>query len=403
MNGVSWARVPGSRTAERWLTRTGCRRVLAVVPHMTAGTRLADVLPLLEGDPKVQVAFSCPDGPDTWPGVDEYLRRSGGLVLPWHQALRMRFDLALASSHVDIDKLEAPVMVLPHGTGGIRSRVGPRPDGVVPGHPRDLLVRDGRVVPESVVFAHEDDARRMRRTFPAVASRVVVAGDVCYDRLRASMPLRLRYRDAAGIEARQRLVMVSSTWSPHSLFGADLELITRLATCLPGQEYRVMVALHPLTWSAHGSRQIRAWLADALDAGARLLPPEEGWRAALVASDCVLGDHGSVTQYAAGLGKPVLLNPGSVLDVRKGSLADKLWKIAPALDPSKPLRGQVDDLLATHPQRRPSAIEKRITSMPGKAAGRLREEIYRILGIPEPVRPVRVEPVPLLTRESPGT
>lgn len=402
MTGISWARVPGSRTAERWLTRTGCRRVLAVVPHLTAGTRLADVLPLLEADARVQIAFTTPDGPDTWPGVDEYLRRSGGLVLPWHQASRMRFDLALASSHVGIDELEAPVLVLPHGTGGIRSRVSPHGAGI-PGHPRDLLVRDGRVVPEAMVFAHEDDARRMCRVFPEAASRVVVAGDVCYDRIRASMPLRLRYRDSAGIEAHRKLVVISSTWSPHSLFGGNLDLITRLATVLRGPEYRVMVALHPLTWSAHGARQVRAWLAEALEAGIRLLPPEEGWRAALVASDCVLGDHGSVTQYAAGLGKPVLLNPGSVLDVRKGSLADLLWKSASVLDPARSLRGQVDELLAGGARRRFTTIEKRITSMPGEAAARLREEIYRILGMPEPDRPAEVTPVPLLTREWPET
>ncbi|MEV7551845.1 hypothetical protein AB0N89_19655 [Amycolatopsis sp. NPDC089917] len=399
MTGTSWARVPGSRTAERWLTRTGCRRVLAVVPHLTAGTRLTDVLPLLEADSRVQIAFSIPDGPDAWPGVDEYLRRSGCLVLPWHQARRMSFDLALASSHVGIDELEAPVMVLPHGTGGIRSRVSPQTTELR-GHPRDLLVRDGRVVPETMVFAHEDDARRMCRAFPEAASRVVVAGDVCFDRMRASMPLRLRYRDAAGVEAHQKLVVISSTWSPHSLFGGNLDLVTRLATALRGPGYRVMAALHPLTWSAHGTRQVRAWLAEALDAGIRLLPPDEGWRAALVASDCVIGDHGSVTQYAAGLGKPVLLNPGSVLDVRKGSLADRLWKAAPVLDPALCLRSQVDALVAAGSRHRLSAIGKRITSMPGEAAVRLREEIYRILGMPEPDRPVCVAPVPLLTRES---
>lgn len=399
MTGNSWMRVPGSRTAERWLTRTGCRRVLAVVPHMTAGTRLADVLPLLEADARVQIAFSTPDGPDTWPGVDEYLRRSGGLVLPWHQALRMRFDLALASSHVGVDELEAPVMVLPHGTGGIRSRLSPHGRGI-PSHPRDLLVRDGRVVPEAMVFAHEDDARRVCRVFPEAASRVVVAGDVCYDRIRASVPLRLRYRDAAGIESYQKLVMVSSTWSPHSLFGGHPDLVARLAAALPGDEYRVMVALHPLTWSAHGTRQIRAWLAEAIEAGIRLLPPEEGWRAALVASDCVIGDHGSVTQYAAGLGKPVLLSPGSVLDVREGSLAERLCNAAPVLDFALPLRHQVDELVAAGSPPGLEAIGKRITSMPGEAAARLREEIYRVLGIPEPDRPARVAPVPLLTRET---
>ena len=37
-------------------------------------------------------------------------------------------------------------------------------------------------------------------------------------------------------------------------------------------------------WSAYGAWQVRTWLADCLRAGLLLLPPGEGWRAALVAA-----------------------------------------------------------------------------------------------------------------------
>lgn len=37
--------------------------------------------------------------------------------------------------------------------------------------------------------------------------------------------------------------------------------------------------------------------------GLRLLGPEFDWRAAIIAADNVLGDHGSTTAYAAAIGK----------------------------------------------------------------------------------------------------
>jgi hypothetical protein len=364
---------------------------------MTAGTRLADVLPLLEADHRLQVSFTIPTASDMWDGVQDYVRRWGGLILPWAQVVRTRFDLALASSYRDIDAIDAPVMVLPHGVGGSRSRMSPGPaanvSGQVERHPRDLLVRDGRIVPEAVVFAHQADADRLCSEFPAAAPRTLVAGDVCFDRLQASRQWRASYRDALRVRADQKLILISSTWSRHSLFGTNPQLLNRLVARLDSRNYRVVAALHPLIWSAHGAWQVRSWLAGALEGGLGLLFPEDGWRAAVVAADCVVGDHGSVTQYAAALEVPVLLNSGSALDVCAGSIAARLWEAAPTLRAGCSLRRQVDDVIAAGPSVSQGALAALITSRPGKASAELRRAMYRILGITEPAHDAPLRPV----------
>lgn len=396
MTMAPWFVAPGNPATEHWLTRTGLRLVLVVVPHVTAGTRLADVLPLLEADYRVQVVFTVPPASDMWYGVDEYVRAWDGLVLPWHQVLRMRFDLILASSYRGIDSLTGPVLVLPHGISG-RSRISPW-GGDAAGRSsgwRDVLVRDGRVVPEAVALAHEQDARRLREDCPEAGSRAVVAGDVCFDRMQASRDFRRQYRRALGLTPGQKLVLVNSTWSPHSLLGSAEWSLGALVTQLPRDEYRVVAALHPLIWAMHGRWQVRSWLAG--HDGLLLVPPEEGWRAALVAADYQVGDHGSVTGYGAALGTPTLLNPASGSDIRPGSPAAALWRLAPMIDANQPITAQFRELDATHSPQRWASLAARITSLPGRAGAVLRETMYRILGIPEPSHAVPVSAVPLPT------
>ena len=110
-------------------------------------------------------------------------------------------------------------------------------------------------------------------------------------------------------------MLLNSTWNPESLFGDgggdDVlpSLLPRLASEFPADEYRFAAVLHPNIWHGHGPGQIRAWLDRAQRAGLALIDPLHGWRQALIAADAVIGDHGSVTYYAAALGTPVLLGP----------------------------------------------------------------------------------------------
>jgi hypothetical protein len=82
--------------------------------------------------------------------------------------------------------------------------------------------------------------------------------------------------------------------------------VITLLGALPSDEYRVALVLHPNVWSWYGEFQIESlWLDRARDAGLLLLPPDNGWKAALISADLVIGDQGSVTLYAAALDKPV--------------------------------------------------------------------------------------------------
>jgi hypothetical protein len=91
-----WAIGPFGLDAGRAATYSPERTVLAVVHHMTAANRLADVMPLVESDRRIQVIYTCPPT-SIFPGwAQDYLRRMGAVVIPWQQAVQQRFDLAVS-------------------------------------------------------------------------------------------------------------------------------------------------------------------------------------------------------------------------------------------------------------------------------------------------------------------
>ena len=375
MSRDPWTNGPIGLGAAGRMTRVGCKAVLVVVPHVVAGTRLVDLLPLLEADHRVQVLFTAEGSVH---GTAEFVHRLGGHVVPWEQAIRHRFDLVLAASFRGLDQLHGEVLVVPHGAGALKSRARPRRHGAIPVHglAREQLIRDGRVVAAAIALSHHDELDALRESCPEAEPVAVVAGDICLDRMVASTPYREHYRRALGVTPGQQLVTVCSTWTQHSTFGAHIELYQRLLdTGRP-----VAAVLHPNIWSVHGARQVRAWLPPGL----LVIPPEEGWRAAVVAADVVVGDHGSCTQYAAAIGKRAVVVPLPEGVLREGSPADLVYRRAPVLDPHRP----VLDEAAVVP-----GMTEAISSCPGRAGAILRRTMYRLMGLSEPARAVPASPV----------
>ncbi|HET6857278.1 MAG TPA: hypothetical protein VFH94_09305 [Streptomyces sp.] len=170
--------------------------------------------------------------------------------------------------------------------------------------------------------------------------------------------------------------------------------------------------LHPNIWHGHGPGQIQRWLRRAQDSGLLLIPPLGPWRQALVAADCVIGDHGSVTYYAAALGRPVLLGAFPPDDLDPASPVAELGRTAPRLRPYEPLRPQLEALVDEHRPARYDALAALTTSAPSKSAELLRQTFYELMGRAEPERPAildrletpqgcavpATEPVHVLTR-----
>jgi hypothetical protein len=249
-------------------------------------------------------------------------------------------------------------------------------------------VRRGRLLPSAIALTHDDEVAALRESCPEALGTAVVVGDICLDRMAASAHRRADYRRALGVADDQRLVTISSTWSRDSTFGAWFELCGRLLDELPVRDHRVAAILHPHIWAVHGWWQVRAWLDDHVAAGLLLIPPDEGWRATTIASDVVLGDHGSTTQYAAATGTPVVLAAFPYDNVREGSLADVVSRTAPRLDPGLPLAPQLRGATS-------SGIAEALSSRPGEASRLLRLAMYRLLDLCEPVGPARTAPLPL--------
>lgn len=380
----------------RWETIHPERTVLAAARTFTSAVRLLDVLSVFRADFRVQTLFTVDSGSAFSRGAAETLREAGALMLPWAEAAQRDVDLLLtASENVDIERVNAPIIVLPHGIG-FHKRV---PDSEGPGTRLSGVVPAGRLCDKRLwmVVSHPSQREQLKADYPDAASRCLVAGDLTYERMVASLSLREDYRAALGVGTGQRLIVVTSTWGEGGLFGCLRNLPARLLSELPADEYRVALVLHPNIWSWHGEYQVeRLWLDDAMDAGLLLIPPAAGWQPVLAAADLVIGDQGSVTLYAAALDRPVLLAATGGTTVVPESPPDRLAEFAPSLDPGRSLREQVEAGIARHRGGMFGGLATEMFSPAIDPAGSLRELFYDRMGLAPPgARPfTRMYPPP---------
>ncbi|SEP14656.1 hypothetical protein [Amycolatopsis saalfeldensis] len=255
----------------------------------------------------------------------------------------------------------------------------------------EWLLRDGRPVADAFILSHPDQVREIGEQAPAALPSAVVAGDPCLDRIAASVPLRERYRAALGVGDRT-LVLLTSTWSKRSLLGARPQLPREVMAELSPDSFAVALVLHPNTTHGHGAAAVRQWYADCLRSGMLILDEVEGWRAGLVASDLVIGDHGSVTGYAAALGKPTLL--GAFDDVPPSTPISMLGELAPRLPRHGPYRPDILAAAKPRPDHPFPAVRELATSVPGESLSLLRKRFYDLLELPEPSSEVAVHPIP---------
>ncbi|MFG2179297.1 hypothetical protein ACGFLS_11340 [Streptomyces abikoensis] len=402
--------------AGRWTTAAPERTVLGVVHNVTSATRLLELLAPFEGDSRVHVVFTCTGSSAFENGTREFIAARQLPWISWEEAKREKFDLAVSSSRGgELHKLNAPLVGAPHGAGynkHLRREpgAGSREPGAGSREPEagsrkpeafgldaEWLTHDGELIPSAIVLSHDEQRERLRRGCPEAVPISVVAGDPCMDDLRAGRPFRAEYRAALGLTLGRKLLVLTSTWGPRSLLGANMDLVRRALAELPHDEYRVLAAVHPNVWYGHGGWQVRAWLAPYLRAGLLLPAPEtDAWKAALVAADAFIGDHGSLTLYAAALGVPGLLGAFGDDVVAAGSPMARLGAVLPRVAPDVPLGRQLRRAAAAQAgDERLAAIGGLVTSRPSRAAELLRRLYYERLELDEPAWPALPRPVAL--------
>ncbi|WP_278265486.1 hypothetical protein [Nocardia sp. AG03] len=248
----------------------------------------------------------------------------------------------------------------------------------------EWLTHDGILIPTAIVLSHTEQRDRLAATVPAALSRVLIAGDLCFDQLSASLPLRASYRRAYGLPATRKLIVVSSTWAIPSLLGQHPDLPLRLAEALPADEFSIVVAPHPNIVAEHSRWQFREYLAAATRAGVQVIDDIDGWKSAIVAADLVVGDHGSVAFYAAALGIAPLLAVEAGHTVDPASPISGFLTAAPRLDPDDDLATQVRAAITDHHAARYTAATDLTTSYPMAGAAILRTAMYAAMALTEP-------------------
>ncbi|BCJ52065.1 hypothetical protein Asp14428_35400 [Actinoplanes sp. NBRC 14428] len=352
---------------------------------MAALRRLLDIVDLIEDDARVQILFTV--APDVFNiTVESHLRGIGALVIPWQQATREKFDLAIAAAHGGLHELHAPIVLMAHGAGRARlvqpSGPGGRPvnEQSVYGLDAPRLVRDGRIVASALLLSHDHERQVLLRQCPEAAPLSVVVGDPCFDRLVSGLPQRRRYRRMLGVSDDRSLVVISSTWGEKGLFGSAPQLLPRLIQQLPAAACQVATLLHPAIWAAHGRRQVLAWTRACRTAGMILVDPGDDWRPYIAAADRLIGDQGSVTAYGAAIGLPVLrVRTAAAALPAAGSPQSVVLAEATLLDPQEPLHPQV---LNARPIDR-NRVAGVLTSQPGRAGQLIRRTLYRLMGLPD--------------------
>ncbi|MFI9788232.1 hypothetical protein ACIHEI_32710 [Kitasatospora sp. NPDC051984] len=405
-----------------WATLPNCKRVLAVVHTEVYGQRLREVCELLGSDLRVQVVFTV--APHAFnDGVAAFLMRLGGTVVPWDEAVRTEFDLILVAGPRGIDQLHGPVVRLPHGTGNLKltralppvgSVSGARDQGgagtgaaqherQVYGLGRDSLLWEGRPNAAAYALAHRDDLTELERTCPEVLPLAEVVGDGDRDRIAAALPRRPEYRAALGLAEEEQLVLLCSTWGPNSVFGRLDTFLPRLVRELPAGRFRSALVLHPNVSAGHGRWQVRRWVDGVSGGSVSLVTQEVDWRPMLVAADYVIGDHGSVTLYATLTRARILLARFPHQDVNPRSPGMQLALTAPALDPARPLAGQLAYADRVYRPEAYAEIAARISSEPGEFLPRIRRLLYQVLKLSEPAYPPTEPPLPLPAPLTGGT
>lgn len=365
------------------------RRIVLAGSTLQALNRLFyDVEPLLAADRRLLVRYALFHA-DRQGSARRFARRHDLDLLEWETVVADPPDLIVGSGAArDLHQAAAPLALIPHGAGHNRlTSYFPGVAGLARGQLRGL----GGELPAFMALPGPAAAARLALDCPEALPAAEITGDLCLERLRASARMRREYRRALGVGPERKLIVVASTWLRHSLFAHHPRLPERLLGALPMDEFTVAFIPHPNILSVHGSME--SLFRRQLENGLLMVDPDEGWRATVLAADAVIGDHGSVTFYAAALGIPTAVAAFGFDEMPPESPLVAFGRAAPRFDPEADLLGQVERLLGSSALQHECFAQALAEPEPGPAR-RIRDGLYRAIGLEAP-HPASARMLPL--------
>ncbi|WP_335986148.1 hypothetical protein [Glycomyces sp. MUSA5-2] len=340
-----------------------------------------DVEPLFAGDRRLLIRYALFHTERQASGR-RFSRQRDIDWLDWDTVTADPPDLLVSSGATNtLYEAGCDIALVPHGAG--HNRFTPYFEGVA-GLARGQLQSDDGRLPAFLALPGPASAERLRIDCPEALPFAEITGDLCFERLRLSTRMRREYRRALGLDPDRRLVLVASTWLGHSLFAHHPSLPERLLAALPMDDYAVAFVPHPNILAVHGGME--SLFRRQLENGLIMVDPGEGWRAALLAADCIVGDHGSIGFYGAALGIPTAVAAFGFEEMPPESPLAAFGTLAPAFHAAGDLFGQIERLCDADPIRDECFSQALAEPDPGPSH-RLRTGLYRTLSLDEPAGP----------------
>jgi hypothetical protein len=358
------------------------RRVLICVVNDLMAAHVAVVVDLFRSDSQIKCYVTSPSGTRT---ADTSLSAiSNRLRVPAVNYALSRFkwwDLIIFAEHRGVDQFHPATrkLMIQHGYDS-----GKLFDGEDIRYGRRSMYRADNGEPryDKIFECSSATAQTAVREDSRLANRIAVVGDLGADRMLAMTQQRSELRGAAGYAENDFVVMLMGTWKCDSLMESAGQELMGEAVRLRNS-FRFIFSTHPLHWRGDYARQ-HPWgkfLSDHEQLGVAVLRPDDDWERAAIIADMAIADHSSVGVKFALLNKPLLFLKRREGLVAPGTFGARLYDALPHVCSAAALESAIENARRSYPFERLAQIADEINAYPGKAAQRVREEIYQLLDL----------------------
>jgi hypothetical protein len=362
------------RLQRRGSRRTDRRSVLLVALNELQVRYLSEFRGVFDSDPRLSFFLT---SRRRGRAAEPVRSRAAAVNLPFLErdhARRRWWDLAVFADHGGLERFPRliPRLRIQHcmATG---KRIGGEWYRY---NPALCLDRRGRPVYECIFEASEAIRALAVAEVPALAGRIAVVGDLDADRLLARQGDREACRRELGLGPDDRVALIWSTWGPGALIRTMGEALLAEAERLQKEgPWRFVLSVHPEHWLA-GGESFRAQVRGFEDRGLVVRPAGVSFYEPFVAADAMISDHTSLAAMYALLGKPLAFVPVGAEYLSPESTLGRLHALCPHVKSPADLEEVLD---GDFPLAGMRELTDELTSEPGRAAERYRQETYDLL------------------------